>query len=83
MRQIESFAVDFEELTDLARMLPVTEVDSIVSGSVFEPFRDFYCASTDWTVDKRTTEESKAAFFQVTHDTEVSGLPTNIRACQI
>ena len=81
LRQVESFAVDFEELTDLARMLPVTEVDSIVSGScVPEPFRDFYCASTDWTVDKRTTEESKAAFFQVTHDTEVSGLPTNIRA---
>ena len=80
LRQIESFAVDFKELTDVARMLPVTEVDSIASGTcVPEPFRDFYCASTDWTVDKTTTEESKAAYFQITHDTEISDLPTNIR----
>ena len=80
LRQIESFAVDFEELTDLARKLPVTEVDSIASGTcVPEPFRDFYCASTDWTVDKKTTEESTAAYLQITHDTELSGLPTNLR----
>ena len=42
--------------------------------------RNFYCSTHDWSVDKSTTEETKAAFVQLTHDTEVSGLPLNIRA---
>ena len=80
LRQVKSFAVDFKELTDLARMLPVTEPDSIASGTcVPAPFRDFYCASNVWTEDKKTKEESEAYYFQITHDTEVSGLPTNLR----
>ena len=42
--------------------------------------RNFYCSTQDWSVDKSTTEETKAVFVQLTHDTEVSGLPLNIRA---
>ena len=69
LRQVESFYTSLEDLTDLARLLPVNEPDSINTGTcVPEPFRDFYCASDVWTVDKATEETSKAAYVNVNYD---------------
>ena len=80
LRQVESFYTTLEDLTDLARTLPVTEVDSINSGTcVPEPFRDFYCASDDWTVDKATTEETQGAYIQFKFDGELFNTPVNAR----
>lgn len=80
LRQVESFYTSLEELTDLARLLPVTEVDSIASGTcVPEPFRDFYCASDNWTVDKATVEETLGAYIQFKFDGEIGDYPVNAR----
>jgi len=38
------------------------------------------CASSDWQVDRRTTEETFAAYFQVNASWEISGNPLNVVA---
>ncbi len=38
-----------------------------------------YCASTDWDIDKRTTEETTSAYFQFNDATEYNGMPINVQ----
>jgi TonB-dependent receptor len=85
----ESFKADFNELTAIASSYPEQDSatvsgdcdqDGVQDGSVEEGNRNFYCATLDWSVDKTTTEETKAAYVQLVHDNEVAGLPLNIRA---
>lgn len=85
----ESFKADFNELTAIASSYPEQDSatvsgdcdqDGVQDGSVEEGNRNFYCATLDWSVDKTTTEETKAAYIQLVHDNEVAGLPLNIRA---
>ena len=38
-----------------------------------------YCASTDWTVDKRTTEETTSAYVQFNSALEYYGMPVNLQ----
>jgi TonB-dependent receptor len=84
----ESFAADFNELTAIASSIPENDSASIAGDCDQDGIEDrdedgnrnFYCSTIDWSVDKITTEETKAAFVQLTHDTEVAGFPLNIRA---
>jgi hypothetical protein len=84
----ESFAADFNELTAIASSIPENDSATIAGDCDQDGIEDrdedgnrnFYCSTLDWSVDKLTTEETKAAFVQLTHDTEVAGLPLNIRA---
>jgi TonB-dependent receptor len=84
----ESFAADFNELTAIASSIPENDSATVAGDCDQDGIEDrdangnrnFYCATLDWSVDKITTEETKAAFVQLTHDTEIAGLPLNIRA---
>jgi TonB-dependent receptor len=84
-----SFIADFDELTDFAASFPEQDQatvsgdcnqDGDEDGRKDEGNRNFYCAAAEWSVDKQTTEETKAAFVQLIHDTELVGVPLNIRA---
>jgi len=39
-----------------------------------------YCASTDWSEDLRTTEETQAIYLQYNWNGEIGGMPANLRA---
>ena len=78
-RQTEYFTTTLEQIVELAEALPVPSDQTV--GDCGTP----YCASTDWNSDKRTTEETTAAFIQINHSTEftgglLDGYPMNIRA---
>jgi TonB-dependent receptor len=80
--QSEAFHIDIKTLSDLARTYPVNELDIWKGGSCVDeligPNRDFYCASTNFTNEKETTETTEAAYFQMTTDFDFA-LPTNLR----
>ena len=80
--QSEAFHIDIKTLSDLARTYPVNELDSFKGGTCVDeligPNRDFYCASTNFTNEKETTETTTAAYFQMSTDFDFS-LPTNLR----
>jgi TonB-dependent receptor len=86
----ESYIADFDELTEFAASYPENDKatvagdcnqDGIEDGTKEDGNRNFYCAAAEWSVDKQTTEETKAAYVQLVHDTELAGgLPLNIRA---
>ncbi|MCS5587308.1 MAG: TonB-dependent receptor [Porticoccaceae bacterium] len=73
-RQSEYFTTSYEQLAAVAAALPRADLPAL--GDCGTP----YCASTDWDTDKRTTEETVAAYAQLTHDTEFDGMPLNLRA---
>lgn len=73
-RQSEFFTVALEDLAARAETLPVPAAQAV--GDCGTP----YCASTAWTGDKRTTEETTVAYAQLTHDTEFNDMPVNVRA---
>jgi TonB-dependent receptor len=82
--QTTFFDMDIEALSALAATYPVIELESVRGGSCVEGWQDepatrnFYCAPTDYTNIRETTEKTKAAFFQVSGDLDLS-LPTNLR----
>ena len=68
--------------TSLEDIIAVAEGSYAARGADYAAVGDCgtgYCASTDWTVDKRTTEESKAAYLQLNHSTDVNDLPLNVQ----
>ena len=73
-RQSEFFSAKLEDIISVANQMPLSENEQV--GDCGTP----YCASTDWNVDKRTTEETSVAYVQLTHDTEFDGMPFNVRA---
>ncbi|MBT4928665.1 MAG: TonB-dependent receptor, partial [Cellvibrionales bacterium] len=102
--QSEAFHIDIETLSDLATTYPRNELDIWKGGSCPHPdnpnpnqidydgeFRNFYCASTNFTNEKWTTETTKSAYLQSTTDYdgiefELFGytlftldMPTNVR----
>jgi TonB-dependent receptor len=81
--QTESFEIDINQLSEIARHYPVTEQKSFKGGSCVDDQigsgRDFYCATDKWDNEKDTVEETKSAFVQMVHDTEIAELPVNIR----
>jgi TonB-dependent receptor len=83
-----SFIADFDELTQFAASFPENDQatvsgdcdrDGNEDGKKETGNRNFYCAAAEWSVDKQTTEETSAAYVQLVHDTELVGLPLNIR----
>ena len=72
-RQSESFTGSLEDIAALAEQLDVPDGQAV--GDCGTP----YCASTDWDTDKRTTEETRAAYAQLNHATEFDGMPLNVR----
>jgi len=72
-RQAESFTASLPDLAKKAGELPFSSTQ--VVGDCGTP----YCASTDWNVDKRTTEETTVAYAQITHVTDLDGMPMNVR----
>ncbi len=70
--QSEAFHIDIKTLSDIARTYPVNELPIWKGGSCSDdligPNRDFYCASTDFTNEKETTETTESAYFQSTTD---------------
>ena len=80
--QVVYYDIDIEALSELAATYPVTELETIIGGSCVDSDdpddRNFYCASTDYTNIKETTEITEAAYFQVSTDFDYS-LPTSMR----
>ena len=69
--------------TDLEAIIAVAEANYAARGADYAQVGDCgtgYCASTDWNVDKRTTEETSAAYIQLNHSTEISGMRANLKA---
>lgn len=67
---------------DIADVIAVAEASYTARGADYAQVGDCgtgYCASTDWNTDKRTTEETTAAYFQFNNATEFVGKPVNIQ----
>ena len=67
---------------DIADVISVAEASYTARGAAYAQVGDCgtgYCASTDWNADKRSTEETTAAYFQLNHATEFVGKPVNIQ----
>ena len=67
---------------DIADVISVAEASYTASGNAYAQVGDCgtgYCASTNWNSDKRTTEETTAAYLQLNHATEFVGKPVNIQ----
>jgi TonB-dependent receptor len=73
-RHSEFFTTTLEQVIEIANEQDLPASQDV--GDCGTP----YCASTAWDTDKRTTEETIAAYVQLTHDTEYNGMPVNIRA---
>jgi TonB-dependent receptor len=72
-RQTEYFTTTLEQIVTLAEALPLPADQAVGDCGTA------YCASTDWNDDKRTTEETEAAYLQLSHATEFQGRPVNLR----
>ena len=75
-QQTEYFTTSLEEI------IAVAEASCTARGAEYAQVGDCgtgYCASTDWTVDKRTTEETKAAYIQFNHSSYINDLPMNLQ----
>lgn len=67
---------------DIADVISVAEASYTARGADYAQVGDCgtgYCASTDWNTDKRSTEETTAAYLQLNHATEFVGKPVNIQ----
>jgi TonB-dependent receptor len=67
---------------DIADVISVAEASYTARGAAYAQVGDCgtgYCASSDWNADKRSTEETTAAYFQLNHATEFVGKPVNIQ----
>ena len=67
---------------DIADVISVAEASYTARGAAYAQVGDCgtgYCASTDWNADKRSTEETTAAYLQLNHATEFVGKPVNIQ----
>ena len=67
---------------DLADAIAVAEARYATLGIPYAQVGDCgtgYCASTDWNVDKRTTEETTAAYIQWRLSTEYESMPVNMK----
>ncbi|MGB2040968.1 MAG: TonB-dependent receptor [Porticoccaceae bacterium] len=73
-RQTEYFSTTLEQIVELAEALPLPASQTVGDCGTA------YCASTAWDVDKRTTEETTAAYVQINHETEFNAMPISLRA---
>jgi TonB-dependent receptor len=65
----------------LADLQAAGEAYYAASGSTYASVGDCgtgYCASTDWTTDLRTTEETTAYYLQYTWSGDIGSMPTNV-----
>lgn len=86
----EFFTVNFEDLREIAEQGYLTgRYDAAYSsfGNCGTPYCDTVGGKLDvngelvsWDSDLQTTEESKVAYLQVNHSTELSNMPVNLRA---
>ena len=68
--------------TSLEEIIGVGEASYTARGADYAAVGDCgtgYCASTDWTVDKRTTEETTSAYVQFNSALEYYGMPVNLQ----
>jgi len=68
--------------TSLEEIIGVGEASYTARGAEYAAVGDCgtgYCASTDWTVDKRTTEETTSAYVQFNSALEYNGMPVNLQ----
>ncbi|MDG2017983.1 MAG: TonB-dependent receptor [Porticoccaceae bacterium] len=88
LRQTESFWAPFDDIVNEARQLDAGTWthESQKQGTCDVPEMDdvkkinWYCASTDWDTDLRTTETTDAVYMQLSVDEEIAGLPASLRA---
>jgi TonB-dependent receptor len=67
---------------DIADVIAVAEASYTARNAEYAFVGDCgtgYCASTDWDIDKRTTEETTSAYFQFNDATEYNGMPINVQ----
>ena len=68
--------------SSLEEIIGVGEASYTARGAEYAAVGDCgtgYCASTDWTVDKRTTEETTSAYVQFNSALEYNGMPVNLQ----
>ena len=68
--------------TSLEEIIAVGEASYAATGTTYAQLGDCgtgYCASTDWSVDKRTTEETSSAYIQLNSALEYYGMPVNLQ----
>ena len=68
--------------TSLEEIISVGEASYTARGADYAAVGDCgtgYCASTDWTVDKRTTEETSSAYIQLNSALEYYDMPVNLQ----
>jgi TonB-dependent receptor len=66
----------------LADLQALGEAAYVVSGDSYQNVGDCgtgYCASTDWTSDLRTTEETTAVYLQYSWTGDLGDMPANLR----
>jgi TonB-dependent receptor len=67
---------------DISDVIAVAEASYTARGADYAQVGDCgtgYCASTDWNTDKRTKEETTAAYFQFNNSSEYEGMPVNVQ----
>lgn len=67
---------------DISDVIAVAEASYTARGADYAQVGDCgtgYCASTDWNADKRTKEETTAAYFQFNNSSEYEGMPVNVQ----
>jgi len=68
--------------TSLEEIIAVAEASYTARGETYAKVGDCgtgYCASSDWNSDKRTTEETSAAYIQLNSALEYYGMPVNLQ----
>ena len=68
--------------TSLEEIISVAEASYTARDAEYAAIGDCgtgYCASSDWTVDKRTTEETSSAYLQLNSAQEYYGMPVNVQ----
>lgn len=68
--------------TSLEEIISVGEASYAATETAYAQTGDCgtgYCASTDWSTDKRTTEETSSAYIQLNSALEYYGMPVNLQ----
>ncbi|MDB4261078.1 TonB-dependent receptor [Porticoccaceae bacterium] len=68
--------------TSLEEIISVGEASYAATDTAYAQTGDCgtgYCASTDWSTDKRTTEETSSAYIQLNSALEYYGMPVNLQ----
>ena len=68
--------------TSIEEIISVAEASYTARGAEYAAVGDCgtgYCASTDWTEDKRTTEETSSAYIQLNSALEYYDMPVNLQ----